>query len=666
MENKKKIGFDKRIIRGVLIILLTLMIIMMGSSYIVVRQTTDDRINREISATLSYKSEEFNRWIDMQENTVAYYGDSVQQNYYTTTRSTEELEDFMATKLTDYTLDYYIIIPNTGIYFASKTKLPPEFDITTREWYVQTLEAKGEYTCSSPYIDYNTQKLVLTIARAFYKENGELDFVIGADIYADKLIEITSSVSIFNNAYPILTDSNFNILVHSNEDFMPATNSDGSEMITTSLKDIEAYGKISDMLSGSDYNAIRMKDYDGETKYFIPYKISSTNWYYLYAVNSIEYNNQISGIVIVMASTFVIAIVLAAVIMTYIIRSSLKPISELKSAVSNMSRGNLEYAPTYNANDSICELCNSLAATEQVWIGYINDINDNLEKMSHGNFDMLFNGEYVGDFAKIKESIIGISKSLDSIIGGINSASDQVARGSDNVSQSSNSLAQGVNDQSRTIDELTELIKNLVEQIDANAKAAEMAQHHSEVTSENVTDCNKRMNELVNSMNDINEKAQEIVKIVKAIDDIAFQTNILALNAAVEAARAGEAGKGFAVVADEVRNLASKCAEAVSSTTALIDSTGEAVNKGTKLAAETENALNIVSDGVNDVNNLIEQISRSSEIQAQEVKDVNSKIISIEEIVKFTASTAEESAASSEELTSQSKALRDMVLNFKR
>ena len=202
-------------------------------------------------------------------------------------------------------------------------------------------------------------------------------------------------------------------------------------------------------------------------------------------------------------------------------------------------------------------------------------------------------------------------------------------------------------------------------QINENAASAEAAQKQSGTTSENVVECNKRMNELIESMDNINEKAQEIVKIVQTIDDIAFQTNILALNAAVEAARAGEAGKGFAVVAGEVRNLASKCAKAVQNTTVLIDSTGEAVENGARLAQETGSALESVSQGVENVNSLVVKISEASENQANDVKTVSEKISAIESIVHTTAATAEESAASSEELNSQSRTLQDMVDKFR-
>ena len=664
MTQKKKQPFQKKLVFCMILIITVTILIIEFSSYFVIKSTIDKRINKEISATLSSKSQEFDLWVTQQQSTLAYFGDSIQYNDYLNTLSDEEIEHFFANKLTEYVIDYYVVIPDKTTLFASGFVLPDDFDVTARDWYKATIAAQGEFTCTSPYIDHNTGKLCMTISKAYYKESGELDFVLGADIYADYLAEITESIDIFDNAYPILADSNFNAIVHKNEKFRLSVGEDGTEQITC-LKDVPEYAGIISQLESDDYSVIKSKDYDGKEKYFVLSKISSTGWYYLYAVNTFEYINQIIPMLKTMSIIFILAIVLSAVIITILVKSVIKPIDELKTAAENMKNGKLNYTPTYYANDSISELCTSISETNKVWTGYITDINDNLDKLSHGSFDIAFNGDYVGDFAKIRESILNISDKLSDIIGGIDLASSQVSAGSSTVAESSNFLAAGVNEQSRTIEELTSLIEKLVEQIDENAASAESAQNQSAITSNNVIECNQRMKELMESMSNISEKAQEIVKIVRTIDDIAFQTNILALNAAVEAARAGAAGKGFAVVAGEVRNLASKSAEAVKNTNALITSTGEAVEKGSRLAQETESALNSVSKGVENVNDLVLKISRASETQANDVKTVSEKISSIDEIVRSTASTAEESAASSEELSSQSRTLQDMVLKFK-
>ena len=632
-------------------------------SFFLFRQTLDQRINNEISATLSAKALEFDSWIDTQEQTIAYFGDSIQYNDGLNTMTNAEIEDFLASKNSSDTVDRYVVIPGEITLFASKTVLPEDFDVTQRDWYKATLAAEGGYTCTSPYIDHNTGKLVMTVSRAFYKADGSLDFVMGADIYADYLAEVTNSIKIFDNAYPMLADSSFNIIVHGNEEYMPKANDDGSSSVTA-LTDIPAYSVLVTNITNNDFSVIKAADYNGISTCFAPARISSTGWYYLYAVNSSEYISEIMGVMLTMFAIIVCSAVVSIFVISLLIKRFIKPVDELTAAAADMKSGNLRYTPTYYANDSISDLCESISETNQVWTGYINDISSNLDKLAHGNFDIEFNGSYVGDFAKIRESVINISDKLREIIGGIDHASNEVSLGSADVAASSGALADGVSEQSRTIDELTGLIENLVTQINENAASAESAQAQSGITSDNVVECNRRMTELLESMNDINDKAQEIVKIVKTIDDIAFQTNILALNAAIEAARAGEAGKGFAVVADEVRNLASKSAEAVQNTNQLISGTGEAVEKGSRLAAETEAALITVSEGVENVNSLIVKISEASEAQADDVRTVSEKINAIEDIVRATAASAQESAASSDRLSMQAGNLQDMLTRF--
>lgn len=664
MIPKKKMPFQKKLVLGMILIITAAILIIAESSYFVIRDTIDNRINREISATLSSKSEEFNNWISQQENTLSYFGDSIQFNGSLETFSREQMEAFLADKLSDHVIDYYIVKPDKTTIFASGFVLPDDFDVTARDWYIATIAAHGKMTCTSPYIDHNTGKLCMTVSAAYYDKSDKLEFVLGADIYADYLAQITESISVFENAYPILVDNDFNIIVHQNEEYRMSVAEDGSAK-TTNLKDIPAYSELLPKLEAEDNSVLKFSDHDGKSRYFVPSEISSTGWYYIYAVDSMEYFGQILPLMITMFSIFFIDIIVSSIVITLLVKKMLKPIEELKTAAGDMKNGRLDYTPTYFADDSIGELCTSISETNKVWTGYITDINDNLDKLSHGSFDINFNGEYVGDFARIKDSITNISDKLGDIIGGIDTASSQVSSGSAKVAESSNSLAAGVHEQSQTIEELMALIDKVVAQINENAASAEAAQKQSGTTSENVVDCNKRMTELMESMDNINEKAQEIVKIVQTIDDIAFQTNILALNAAVEAARAGEAGKGFAVVAGEVRNLASKCAQAVQNTTTLISSTVEAVDNGSRLAEETGSALKSVSHGVEDVNDLVIRISQASEIQAADVREVSEKIAAIEKIVHSTALTAEESAASSEELSSQSRTLQDMVDKFR-
>ncbi|MGN1120036.1 MAG: cache domain-containing protein, partial [Oscillospiraceae bacterium] len=332
--------FQKRLRLSMILIITAVVLIIAECSYFVIRPTIDNQVNKEISATLSSKSQEFDKWIIQQQSTIAYFGDSIQYNKMLETFSNEELEQFLADKLTEYVMDYYIAKPDKSVVFASGFQLPEDFDVTARDWYKATIAANGALTCTSPYIDNNTGKLCMTVSQAFYDDSSQLEFVMGADIYADYLEELTESISIFENAYAILADSDYNIIVHRDDAYRMSVGDDGNASVT-SLKDIPEYSGIISRLESDDYSVLKTKDYDGKKRYFIMSEISSTGWYYIYAVDSLEYYNQIVPLMISLFIIFILDIAVSSVVITFIVKKLLKPIEELKTAAGNMKNGKL-------------------------------------------------------------------------------------------------------------------------------------------------------------------------------------------------------------------------------------------------------------------------------------------------------------------------------------
>lgn len=296
-----------------------------------------------------------------------------------------------------------------------------------------------------------------------------------------------------------------------------------------------------------------------------------------------------------------------------------------------------------------------------------NDIDYMLQSMSDGNFrvDSSCEDYYIGDFSSILKATRNINLTLSATLSQINNAADQVASGADQVSNGAQALSQGATEQAASIEELSATIADITENIKKNANDAKHANEISNLAAGGVLESNDKMQELTAAMSEISEKSAEINKIIKAIDDIAFQTNILALNAAVEAARAGAAGKGFAVVADEVRNLAQKSADAAKNTSDLIVAAIKAIDRGSKITKETAAALQDVVAKAKVVSSTIVDIAAASEVQATAAMQINTGVDQIAAVVQTNSATAQESAAASEEFNGQAQTLKNLISGFK-
>ncbi len=354
------------------------------------------------------------------------------------------------------------------------------------------------------------------------------------------------------------------------------------------------------------------------------------------------------------AAIFVVGIGVISVIA----RRMSDPIKEASDRLKELSLGNLkDEVCVSGSEDEIGDLTRALATTVQTWRDYIGDISASLAELDKGNLRLEMNMEYMGDFAPIKESFQRTIHTLNDTFRKLNNSALQVA-------SSAQSLAQGTTEQASSVEELAATVNDIHDHVASNAENAKLASDQAMATATELEQGKKQMEQMTAAMNEINDSSSEISKIIKTIEDIAFQTNILALNAAVEAARAGSAGKGFAVVADEVRNLASKSAEASKNTAALIEATVRAVQEGTGIANETAQSIGRIVVASEESAKLIHQISDASQEQAASIAQVTLGIDQISSVVQTNSATSEESAAASEELSSQAQILKGLVRRF--
>lgn len=381
------------------------------------------------------------------------------------------------------------------------------------------------------------------------------------------------------------------------------------------------------------------------------------------AANDLSRQTRIASFTI--AGIILISFLISIVIALWISRSISKPVQEMADAAQKLAQGDLNVQINVSSKNEIGQLGQAFAKSAASIRAYISDIHNMVSEMERGNLTVGTDLEYVGDYAGLKDSILGILTSLNHIFGQIDQAAEQVASGSEQVSSGAQELAQGATEQASSVEELSASISEISAHVKNNAENTSNASKSVAEVSREIETSNQHMDDMIQAMSLINESSAEIGKIIKTIEDIAFQTNILALNAAVEAARAGAAGKGFAVVADEVRNLASKSAEAAKNTTTLIENSVSQVENGTKIADATAQSLHRVVASAEEVTRTVEKISLATNRQSDAIAQVTLGVEQISNVVQTNSATAEESAAASEELSGQAQVLRDLVEKFR-
>ncbi len=268
----------------------------------------------------------------------------------------------------------------------------------------------------------------------------------------------------------------------------------------------------------------------------------------------------------------------------------------------------------------------------------------------------------IGELAKAFHIM---SENINNIVNNINSAAEEVAFGANQLSDSSVSLSEGATEQASSIEQLTASIKEIALQTKQNAENVKETKEITLIAKTNAAKGNKQMYDMLESMSEANESSKNISKIIKVIDEIAFQTNILALNAAIEAARAGQHGKGFAVVAEEVRNLAVRSASAAKEISVKIEESINKIDELSQIVMVTAEALYGIVGDIDKSVKLVENISVGTNEQAVGVEQINKGITEVAAVVQTTSATSEETAAASEELSGQSQMLKKQVSTFK-
>lgn len=386
-------------------------------------------------------------------------------------------------------------------------------------------------------------------------------------------------------------------------------------------------------------------------------------------LNALEKSNSNQQLFILLSLVLLgvisLGVLISIVLCISIPRAIAQPLKELVYAADQFAHGKLNATIEYESKNEMGQLAVSLRSVFSTLQNIVGEISNCLVEISEGDLSMSALQSYEGDFAPISSSVNKILDSMNALFEIIQNSAMQVSGGSGQVSDGAQMLAQGATEQAGSIQELSAATMKISDEVTHNTERVNQMSGHIAETTAQISQCNVQMQQMLSAMNDIKTSSDEISKIIKVIDSIAFQTNILALNAAVEAARAGEAGKGFSVVADEVRMLSTKAAEAAKQTANLIAGSIDKVTAGSNIADNTAGALGEISTKMENINDAVAQIKQASEKQSIAISDITLGVEQVSQVIQSSSATAEESAAASEELSAQAEMLTKEVSKFK-
>lgn len=546
---------------------------------------------------------------------------------------------------------------------AVSTKNNSSVNISDTDYFKASMS--GETFVSNPIFNDDNSEMHIIVSAPL--RNGKYSSIVGIvviEMDGKILTDIASKISVGEGGYGAIINAEGVSIA--NPDYTKVLNRENMTSVNNVNGNLSSMSKLTQKFINKEEN-FGGYDMDG-MKMFLSYsEIEGTSGWgvLIHTPQSLYMGNTNFSIII----TFVIAIlalIVASLVARKISNNIANPIIKCSERLKLLAEGDLKTeVPKSDSNDELGLLLQSTEITVDGLNKIINDVSYHLGAIANGDFTTTVFEDYKGDFNPIALSLKSIIEALNKFMEQVDESAEQVSSGSEQVASGAQALSQGATEQASSIEELAATINEITEQINHSALNAENAKRVSHEGLIEVENGSQQIETMMKAMGEINETSLQIGKIIKTIEDIAFQTNILALNAAVEAARAGSAGKGFAVVADEVRNLASKSAEAAKNTTELIESSLRAVDNGVKIASDTEHSLKLIVEKTNMTASIIEEIADTSKQQAIGASQVSLGIEQISSVVQTNSATAEESAAASEELSGQSEILKDLVRAIK-